>query len=338
MATPIRILAIALVIQLVLVAGVYWPGGASSRAGTDKPVLSVDSDKVDQLSIKSGESNKVAIKRHDGGWALPGLSELPADSNQVGSLMTQLNNRRAGLAVATSSEARERFKVGQESFKRRLELALADGSTKVLYFGKSPGANEAYLRRKGEDAIHRVGIGTHLLPGKDENWLDKALLSYKPKEIGSIEVAGLTISRAAKPAPDTEKADKAETPDWQVSGLKDGKVADMAAVKRLVSQLGGFRVSGIAPKSQAPEGEPAFEITVTPKTGSPVTYSLYSAGKDKKARLVSSGHDAVFTVASRTQQTLQKVGSRDKLTRSPEPENKESEKTSDAEAPSKDSA
>ena len=319
MATPIRILAIALAVQLVLVAGVYWPEAASSRAGNGKSVLSINTGKVDQFSVTRGDSNEAVIQRRDGGWVLPGLSELPANSDQVESLMTQLNGKRVGLAVATSSEARERFKVGQESFKRRLELALADGTTKVLYFGTSPGANETYLRRKGEAAIHRVSIGTHLLPVKDESWMDEGLLSYKPEEIRSIKVNGLTISQLTKEKSGGEQTGRTENLSWQVSGLDDGREADQAAVKKFVRQFGSLRVSGISSTSQNSEAQPDFEVVITLKDGSSVTYSLYSAGKDKqKARLVSSGQDTVFTVASPTLEALVKAGSRETLTRSPE--------------------
>ncbi|MEW8438320.1 MAG: DUF4340 domain-containing protein, partial [Candidatus Thiodiazotropha taylori] len=74
-----------------------------------------------------------------GAWVLPDMADFPVNSDKVQQFFDRLEALRSDTPVATSDGARERFKVSDEQFERRITLTQSDETLARLYLGSSPG-------------------------------------------------------------------------------------------------------------------------------------------------------------------------------------------------------
>ncbi|XOZ32375.1 DUF4340 domain-containing protein [Halomonadaceae bacterium KBTZ08] len=317
MVNAIRILSLLVVVQLAVVAVFYWPASGTSGEASGGSFLDVASGAVVGLELE-GPDGSVRLEKTEQGWRIPALNELPASQDSVSKLLEGLRNARPGLAVARSEDAAQRFRVAGDDFERRLTVSLADQDRKpVLFFGDTPGAGEIYARRKGEDSVFRVGVGTHMMPLEADQWLTKDLLSLDQQKVQSLTINDIRIERV-QTEPDQDGGGEAPKPEWKaVSGVADDAELNPGAVSDLVSRVAALRISGAADDDQkVPEGEPTLGLRIGTEGDGSRQYRFHAGGKGEDALLVTDGYDTVFTVNTSVLDSLQKAAGVETLTTS----------------------
>lgn len=156
----IKLLSVVLLIQLVLVALVW--SGASGPVQGKSTALVADPDQISRITLDDPEEGELTLIHADAGWRLSASgdeedsqtdSAEPADEARVAALLGRLRALRTDYPVAHTAQARERFKVAKDDYRRKLLLTRANGDSTTLLVGTSPVMGESHLRLEGDDNI-----------------------------------------------------------------------------------------------------------------------------------------------------------------------------------------
>jgi len=267
----LKVLSGALVLQLA-VAGVLTLGDSAggSDSGTAGPLLAINRDNLSSIRMQDNES-ELELSKVDGKWVLPASENYPVNESQVNALLDKLEAMRRDVPVATSREARERFRVGEDEYQRHLQLFAGSNRVASLYLGTSTGRGMSHIRIDGEDSIHSVRLASFDMPLSGNSWENKTLLQFERNDLQQISLEDLTVIRAAS-------EDGADGRVWQASeGLAEGETLNAGAVERLVGSLATLRVDRHVPQEEAADlalEDDTLAFAVTLNEGEPRRYEL----------------------------------------------------------------
>lgn len=163
----VKLLSIALVVQLAL-AGLVWSTLAVSPAASHEPLLT-NAGEATAITLVDPDDGELSLqKQDDGSWQLG--DGTAADSDKVSRLLDRLSGLRESFPVAQTEAARERFKVADDNFRRKVILRRGDQDLGTLILGSSPAMGEVHARLAGTDAIYRVELPLYELPATESHW------------------------------------------------------------------------------------------------------------------------------------------------------------------------
>jgi len=315
----IRLLAVVLGVQLLFALAV-WTGGGNLSAKTDNsPLLALNGNTIDHITIDGPDQAKVTIAKAKEVWKLPDSGNFPADSGRVEQLLTRLKGFKQGAPVARSEEARKRFKVSDKAFERRITLAAGTKTVATLFVGTSAG-RESHVREAGDKTIHLVQFNAYDAPAKADDWEDKTVLQIPKDEIVAIEANGLELERAPKTDQSvSKKSDNGTAPPptaiWQTEGSTSGMLKTDAADK-LAKMLAELRIGSVLGRGDQPGyglKAPELTLSVTRKSGERLTYRLGKMPDKEDYVLKVSGRDEYFELPTYTAEPLIKAAKPDVL-------------------------
>lgn len=220
----IQLLLIIAAVQLLIVGFFLIADGQDSDA--QGPWISIDREAVASIEIADADES-VVLNAGDDGWKVDGL---PADEDKITNVLDKLVELEAPWPVATSSDAIERFEVGDDNFQRQVVVSDGDSPPLDLYLGTSPGYQRVHARKASESDVFSVALSNYELPTNTDGWLDKALLT----------VSGDPMRIAAKVA-DSETVLVKGDEGW----LVNGSAADQDAATTYANRFKTMRVLGI---------------------------------------------------------------------------------------------
>lgn len=274
-----QILGIALVLQLLLAAGITWQQVAAGGSQAPQPLLDFATNQVDRIELDDA-SNKVVLVKDADGWTLPDLQELAANTQRVDKLLSDLDGLKTGWPVADTASSIERLEVDDDKYQRK--LVLKDGDNDVLgeyYFGTSPGLRQTHGRRAGEDAVFALAINNFDMPADPNDWLDKTRLALT----GVEKITG----------PDYTLVKNGD--DWRFDHLDNASdMLDESKVSDMLGALKSLRVLRVADK--LPDTDPVM-LTFGDMEKS-WTYAFYQDGDTYT--LHRNDIDAAFTISKST--------------------------------------
>lgn len=290
----IYVLAVLLGAQVLLGAALhFWPQGGGGGARPELPVADAG---LDRIEIATADST-LKLVRQDGQWRLPEYFGMPASADGVKLLLDRLGKLEGGTPVATSQEARQRFKVEDGRFERRVRLYRGDTVLATVYIGTPGSRNRSHLRVEGQDAIFEEAFATYDLRVDAVGWLDKGLLKLTRDDIASIQTGGL-ILKANAPAPATEASAPAQpAATWQAEGLAPGQSLKPAGADRLAEQLVNLSFDGVLGSETQPDfnlSAPVLSLSVARKSGAAREYRLSKLIKEDAYALQVSDRKEVF--------------------------------------------
>jgi hypothetical protein len=319
MEKQIRLLAVVLGVQVLLALAV-WTGGGNLSAKTDNsPLLALNGNTVDRITIDGPDEAKVTIAKAKGVWKLPDSDNFPADSGRVEQLLTRLKGFKQGAPVANSEEARKRFKVSDKAFERRITLAEGTKPLATLLVG-TPAGRESHVREAGDKAVHLVQFNAYDAPAKANDWEDKTVLQVPKDEIVAIGANGLELERAPKTDPSESKTSEngkptKAAPTWQVVSSTPATLKPDAADK-LAKLLAELRIGSVLGKEdQGSYGlkTPKLTLSVTRKNGERLAYQLGKMPGKEDYVLKVSNRDEYFELPTYTAEPLLQAAKPDTL-------------------------
>jgi len=222
-------LAVLLIVQLFIAAGLFFEGHSGDPEAAQATLLGADPAEIDGIIISDSAENKVTLKKTGEVWHLPDYYNLPITPGKVESIIDKLSNSRAGWPVATTSAAQIRFEVAEDKHQRHVRLLKGSKDLAALYIGTSPGFRKVHVRLSDADEIHAVVLNTFEFPAQAKEWFDKNLAQPKGP-IGTIE------------GPDFQIIKKDD--QW---AFKTGDAAvNNETFEKLLNALKNVRVSGVA--------------------------------------------------------------------------------------------
>jgi hypothetical protein len=207
----------------------------------------------------------VTLARHDGTWVVADLADLPVQGSKVEQLLDALVALQRPMPVATSEEARARFKVADDAFERRLTLEGETGPIAGLLIGDSPGFKRVFARLPGETGIYDLRLALSDVSARRDDWIDAALLRLEGEQIRRIAAHDWILS-------------KDENGVWTLAD--QARPVDQETVSALVLRLAnlGYRgVLGIADDPAYNQQDPIIALEIGLVDGSTKTYRISRA-------------------------------------------------------------
>lgn len=278
-------LLVVAIVQLAVVVTLYWVDGEADNAKGGTTLADKGAYVIDEVRLSEVKSQPAVLKKTAGGWVLPELDGLPADSAKVEALLDVLTATDPGWAVAHSLAARQRFQVAHYHFRRKVELLALEQVISTVYLGTSPGFRKVHARNESRDEIFSVNLNVFELPATAAGWVDPDLLRVR---------APLRIDTGAyRLVRDGER--------WS---NESGAAADGRELEALLIALKNLRIEGIASEGTqhrlaTREAELVIEIEAL---GGDISLSLYEW--DGRYFIASSKYPYLFKLSSYTYDKL----------------------------------
>lgn len=318
METKIKILAVVLGLQLVIAAGFSLSGGRMSAPAESGPLVNVDLEPVNRIILEGPDGERVVLAKVGEDWELPENGSFPADEGKISRLLDRLAGIELAQPVAASSEARQRFKVSEQSFERKIVLSKEDEAITTLFLGTSPGVRRIHVRKGTEDAIHAVELAAHEFPVDVEDWQNKRVLQFDQEAIATIRLPDLQIRR--QPA-DPEGGETDSSGAWLSEDLHEGESLNAQAVDKLAKLLADLRIGEVLGRESSSEyglDQPLLALTVDRREGEPIQYMLGKSPDGEEYTLKTSTRPEYFRLPSFRAQPLVEAAKRDNLIRAAE--------------------
>lgn len=317
----IGMLGMLLAAQLMLAVAMSFTGPSLTAQRPDTPLIELAGQEVDRVSIAGQDNRKIVLARQSDGWVLPENGDFPVDKNKVNLLLAKLQDLKRGLAVATSETAQQRFKVGDDTFERRIDLMRNGEPLATLFLGTSPGMRQVHARTADDTAVYTTAFGIYDAPLKPEDWEDKGVLKIPQDAIASIDLGALALQRSTV-QPDPEAAvdhnggQESATTVWESDSLDAGETLNQANANALAQKLATLTFAAVLGREAKPAyglESPALAFEVQRQGGERLSYRIgrHDGGNDYVLKV--SSRPEYFRLPAYTADELITAAGRDRL-------------------------
>ena len=224
-----QILSAVLVVQMVLIAVVFWPRGSVSGDESRLLLDGIEAADVVALTITDVDERTIEIRRGvDGGWMLPDSGEYPVEEEKVTALLDKLAAINTGRLVTRTAGSHKRLQVAANDFMRRVAVETTDGGQRVIYLGSSPSYGTIHVRAEGENEAYLTGaVSSWEVNATITSWIDTSYLS-----VASEDLVALMLKN-----PNGQWSfEKDGEGNWTMVDLPAGEMLDESGVTALVNQ------------------------------------------------------------------------------------------------------
>lgn len=292
-----QILAGLVVVQLVLIAVVFWPRPATSGSG-ERAFPNLKAEDIVALRITDNQGASVYLRRGADGWVLPDAGDYPAQSQTIAPLLEKIVGLRSDRLVTRTEASHQRLQVASNSFVRRVTLELADGSFHILYLGSAPQHTTTHFRVEGRNETYLTSeLTTWELSTRVASWINASYLSVPLDTLTEV-----TLENAQGRFTFVPVSGSAETTarEWTLVGLAEGETANATAIRTLVSRA----ASVVVQQPLGKEARPAYGLeqpraVVTLKTDTETITLTVGAEHGTDGYVVKSSQSPYIVVASK---------------------------------------
>ncbi len=270
------ILIVLLVIQLLLMAAVYWPKAAAGQS--ELKLEGVTKDNITALHITDAEGKEIALQKTDKGWVLPEMDNYPVDESKVAPLLEKLEGFKTRRLVTRTKDSHKQLQVADDNFMRRLEITTADGKMHILYIGASSGPGATHVRLSAEPEAYLTGDLTSWdVNTAPSSWIDNLYFT-----LDKDAVLSLSLKNSAGQL-DFSKDDEG---NLVLDDLQEGEEMDTAAANGLLNRVISVRMSRPLSRKEDPAyglDKPQASVILRAKTdkeGKEESYTLLLGNKD----------------------------------------------------------
>ena len=285
MSRSIKLLLLLLVLQAGLVVWVNLPSDDTGAFEADKPLLAVDADSMDVVTIEQQDKPTLRIARMDGGWVLAGKSDFPVLPARFEKFTDRLLNAKRSWPVGRTLVAARQFKVTPDRFERRVRFLRGTEVLGDVFLGSSPGFRRVHARLDGDKHTYAIDFNAFDAPAEAGQWYDTGLLETAVEDIARIDLGAYAL--------------KAGDGGFEVEGLRENERTDDEGVRKVVehvSDVGFIDVLFKDGKALFDAGKRMLEYTIEMKEGTPVTHTVAAPEEGDDYILKSSAHPHYFKV------------------------------------------
>lgn len=253
-------------ILVVLAAGLggyaYFieSGNETSRDKLTKreKIFSLESEKIDELTVKSDNGNVTKLKKDAAGWKIVAPSTLEVDAAEVSAITTALAGLEREKVVDENPPSLKEFTLDPARISVTFHNS-ADNTSHTLDVGmKTPMGTDLYARLDGKPAVFLIGSFR-------EDALNKSTFSLREKTVLTFNRDGanfIKIDDGKKPIVIAKKNNQ-----WRVSTPFEA-AADFTAVDGLIGRLYQSRMKSFVADDAATDAKkygfdkPQYTVTV----------------------------------------------------------------------------
>lgn len=270
-----QILVALAVLQLALVAVVFWPRGSQAQGG---PVYAdLNKDDIVYLQVAGNDGKQITLEKKAGAWVLPDADDFPARSDLVDALLDKLLALQNTRLVTQTAASHKRLQVAADDFVRRVEFRTQDGDSHALYLGTSPSMGSVHFRLDGQNEVFLTNaLSSFDASPQASSYIDTQIISQAAADIKEMHVqnaqGGMTFVRD-------------ENGDWQVQELGGEQPSDSNKLSGLITRLSSLSMIRPLGKQAKPEYglDPAATVirwTLQPQDGEAQEFELQIGAKD----------------------------------------------------------
>jgi hypothetical protein len=291
------ILAVLLILQLALVAIIFWPRPATTAAAGAALFPGLTADQINEVSLTDAQGQNLRLARKDSAWVLPDAGDYPAVTTTVTTLLDKIAGLKADRVITQTSASHKRLKVADDDLNTRIDLTLADGSQARLYVGSPAGYGAIHVRAGDQDAVYLAsGLSSSDTSSQATAWIEPIYVA-----VPTGEVVAVTLENANGRLEFSKDASGA----WTMAGLAPGETLDQGAVTSLVNSASSVSMRQPLGKEEKPEyglqtpaavvtlktrgaeGEGSTTLRVGAQDAADQTYVLSSSGSPYYVRVSS---------------------------------------------------
>ncbi len=288
-----QILAALLVAQLIIVAIVCVPRVLPAPSATAPLLGAVKAADVTGLVIQEQNGNQVELAKKDTAWIVPNSDDYAASSAKITAFVTKLIGLQSDPLVTRTVSSHKRLQVADDTFVRKIDLKLADGSTRTLYLGSGSGGGTTYVRLGSQDDVYLArGLNSFEAGADVAAWIDPTYLS-----VPQAQLLSATIENAQGKWQFAKNAQS----QWTQPGAADTSKFDPNSVTTLLGRLSSLAMVKPLGKTDKPEyglDKPMATVTViVSATASTKVTTLRIGTKDKDGNYPVISSDSQYVVA-----------------------------------------
>ncbi|MBI9047272.1 MAG: DUF4340 domain-containing protein [Anaerolineaceae bacterium] len=251
-----QILIALLVVQIIIVAAIFWP--QSGDTIQDAPLFGeISAQNVQALSVEDENGKTIHMARSDSGWVLPDADNYPVLTENVDPLLEGLIKVRTDRLVARTDASHKRLQVAVDDFLYKATLEFTDGHTETLIIGSTPSSGATHVRLEGQDEVYITSsINSWDYSASAANWVDPNYVTL-PQE----NMTAMTLENANGTF-DFKLVDGI----WTMADLSEEQVFLPNNVISLLGQLSSVRLLEPLGKEALPAygfDDPRAKITLT---------------------------------------------------------------------------
>jgi hypothetical protein len=254
------ILLAILVIQLAVVAYIYWPSQRITSSG-DPLLVGVTVDNVTGLTITDNNDRSVSFVKEGDTWTVADTDGYPVREEKMKQTLEKLIAVTGNRLVTQTEGSHDRLQVAEDNYLRKVDVTTAEG-TQTLYFGSSAGASATHVRTATEPATYLTGeIATWELDTLISTWIDVAYHRVPEDQITEVtlENAHGTFTFVRGESEDGEER------KWTLADATPDEPVASANISTLISRISTLNLQSVLGKSEQPEyglDNPLATITV----------------------------------------------------------------------------
>ena len=252
-----QILTAILVVQLALIALVFWPRSAGPAGGA-LLFEGLDTESIVQLTVYDPVEGQLRLAKVAGEWVLPEADDFSCMAGAVSDVLDKVASLESDRLVAETEASHGRLQVAEDNYVRMVVFSEADGTTYTLYLGSAPSYGAIHARVGREDQVYLVsGLSSADVPARAAGWIDTAYLTLQQGQVVDIALENAN-GRFAFARPDAQG-------EWAMAGLAADEVLNQGAVNSLLSQVSSVRMMrplGLEEEPGYGLDDPAVVVTV----------------------------------------------------------------------------
>lgn len=220
-----RVLAGALVLQIAVLAFVFWPE-STPEAGPIFP--DVEQGSIVRARITGPGGGVIEVEKSGGGCVLTQADDYPCRSDRLDELFDTLAGLVADNVVTRTASSHLRLRVSPSRFERLVEFDTDDGRTHRLYLGSALTVSASHVRADGRDEVYKVSeLTTSDAPVNALGWIETEYL-FVPQSTLRVVIIDNAKGRL--------ELSRDDGGSWTLQGIEEGEELDQARVNSLLTR------------------------------------------------------------------------------------------------------
>ena len=285
MSRSIKFLLLLLVLQAGIVAWVHLEADAPDPFKADTPLVAVDVDSTDTVTIEQPAERLLRMTRKGDQWVLPDKSDFPVLPAKFEQFTDKLLGAKRSWPVGQTMVAARQFKVTPDAFERRVRFLKGETVLGDVFLGSSPGFRKVHARLDGDEHTYAIDFNAFDVPADPSHWYDTEALKTPVEDIARIDLGAFAL--------------KARDGRFQVEDLRENEQTDAEPVREMVERVSGVTftdVLGDDGRARFEAGKPVVRYTIEVREGTPVEHTVVAPEESTRYILKSSAQPYYFEV------------------------------------------
>lgn len=294
-----RVLTIALLVQIALIAILWWPRDlAASRR---HPLLDLPRDGIEQIEISTRPApgaagapaaapKSVVLKKTGDGWVIASAADYPASQTRIDGLLDSLLGLVTGPPIATQHASYDALKVGDDSYGRRVAVTAA-GDTSTWLIGAATSRSINVRQADDDDVYLATGASEWSFQDTPSSYWDASYVDADAATFGSLAIHN---------AHGDVRFEK-QGNSWTLADLAEGESADSEKIAEVVALAARVRMTEPVGRESKPEYglDDGLRVDWTIPAENQSVSSGYAVGADVDADSYVKAVDRPFVVRAR---------------------------------------